>query len=1567
MEIIHGLISCSDIGGNVGWSANRTLQVNITRTAFSSRFYETSTSSFTGSTLAEINLSNVRDGTQNSVAYTISNGLSPTIVSAKSPYVGYNGAVIPSGSPVAFSSSFTTTGTRVYLTWKLYISNSTGDTLICQSGNDGLGGTAVAGTTTATNSTCINKDIYLNPSDRVLLLINAFNDHPNPQSIVHVWDGTTSSYVDVNVTTEGFLTTELVSPIDSISVAQDGTFDATCQVDCSEGFCRNVNVYVQRNTSTSGWVNIGSSGNLVLNTGETNPHNLGTVSGSQNTTFTLKGNIQSSDNNIRCIVIGGYDSYNGTTTASVTVGEADASPPVLTLVAPANLTWFNTTTLNLSYNISDVNDDIVNSTLILNGARNISNQTQIINNQINNFTISLGEGYYTWSVNATDATSLEGSSETRVFYIDTQSPQIELFFPESEMYLISTIDFVFKTNDNMASQMTCNLTVDGIVRHQNFIANNDEIVTKTLSGIGIGTHYWNISCVDYAGNYNVSATRNFSVDDLPPQVFLVTPNNWWFNESNIDLVYNASDNNGFLLSELFLNGMFNQNNQSDIINNEYNTFSLNLADGFYNWTVNVTDTGYYTAIAPVRNFYVDTEKPKIQLISPGDLFVSQSSSQTFIFNVTDNMAPSMTCNLSVGDKIFTNIVANNNTNTNYLATGLTDGVKTWNISCVDSARHYNISENRQITIEEKPKITLNTANNTWFKENILLEYTPSDNTNLSNCSLYINGIFKNISYSPLNNQLSNFFIDDLTNGKYNWNITCFDTYGLSNTSQTRIFYRDNISPEIEIHAPEDDANIFSKNITFNFTATDNMAQNMTCNLSINGSIDQIIAQNASMVSFTKLLSTNYYQWNISCSDNAGNAYTTPSRALTTYSPPEVYLMDPLPDEWLNYTDVIFEYYAYKEEGDIINCSLYINDEYVISNSTPVINDDSNFFSQTLSEGHYTWNVKCVDSVGAVGEDEELNFHIDVQKPHVELTSPSPDEIIDWNNVSFNFTAIDNLAANVFCDLYINDNLYYDNLNVTNSSNYSIAVILNDNTYNWSVDCRDLAYNSNSTETRNFVVDAPPKITLFSPKNHFYNVNDVTFTYLPEDAIGIYNCSLYIDDIFNQSSDIITANQNNTFSATGIPEGKHNWTVECYDVFPDFNRGIAPPNNFTIDKSPPAVILNSPENNSGIYYNSTLNRVYFNWSAIDSLDTLLSCNLSVDGTLRETNYLMSNGSSVRRYVQGLSLGSHYWNVSCSDQMGNKNSSEVRYFNLTYPDFVVNSSSLTFSDENPRENDNVTINSTIYNIGGVDGRNVRLSLYRGHPDTGTQIQNKTANISAYGSYETSFYWTAQMGTSEIYIVVDPPLATNGTYTEHNESNNIFSANITVGSWHFFYGHLISGSQFELADSSSRIIVWNISSFEDGNIYVADSESVITWSNLLALGKDRLSADSLGDFATLDSILEMTSSEDSIYSLYTNSGTPKNKTTYSIFGREVLDVPVAESINNSNFLTGILWDHTRDSNNYFDSSDKEDIVFSTKINKNREGAYGTYDYEIRVPAKLREYISQNSESAVFYLEII
>jgi len=91
-----------------------------------------------------------------------------------------------------------------------------------------------------------------------------------------------------------------------------------------------------------------------------------------------------------------------------------------------------------------------------------------------------------------------------------------------------------------------------------------------------------------------------------------------------------------------------------------------------------------------------------------------------------------------------------------------------------------------------------------------------------------------------------------------------------------------------------------------------------------------------------------------------------------------------------------------------------------------------------------------------------------------------------------------------------------------------------------------------------------------------------------------------------------------------------------------------------------------------------------------------------------------------------------------------------------------------------------------------------------------------LSNFSQVNVTRIWSAQIGSSNIFVVVDPPTSTNGSYIELNESNNKAWKNINVGSWHFFYGDVLSFSNFVLADNSStKLINWSTQNINSGNI--------------------------------------------------------------------------------------------------------------------------------------------------------
>jgi hypothetical protein len=1249
--------------------------------------------------------------------------------------------------------------------------------------------------------------------------------------------------------------------------------------------------------------------------------------------------------------------------------------PNVFLISPTDNQWFNYGNLTLIYNASDRGNDIANASLFINEVYNQSNSTNITNNQYNNFSINLTQGQYTWTVNVTDSLNNSNTAIERTFYIDLENPNVSLIYPGNQSSLaVSQLNLSFNATDNMDTNLTCSVVLDGSTIRSGIGAASGNLTNISSGTLGSGTHYWNVTCTDNAIRNFTSSTFNFNISDTPPNVTLISPNpNYLGGNGNISFIYNASDNTGLINCSLYLDGVFNVTNKTAVLNNQNNSINVTgINEGKHNWTVECFDLSASPNKPSPRNFSVDLYFPTIALNLPVNNTVTNYSNVNFNFTANDTFDNSLNCNLTInGIVVDNNFTANSGQLTNRLINNLTDGIKYWNVSCTDDAGHVNSSLTRLINIREPPMVILNTSNESAYRVNyITLDYTPYDNTNLSQCSLYLDGVFNESNSSTINKaQLNNFVVNNLKDGTHLWYVNCSDLINLSSVSETRVFYIDSNPPNIILYHPNGE-NVFSKNVTFNFTVTDNVDSSLICNLTVDSTVQNksFVANNNSVTNITVSgLYDGYHTWFVNCSDDAGNIGGSLTFNLTRVTTPEVTLIWPNNNYWFNSSNIGLIYIPDSDQG-LKNSSLFINEILNQTNTTGIINHGNNTFNVSgIIDGGYNWTVNVTGINGLLGTTTERQFYVDTHPPEERLYEPDGTKVIDTNNVTFNFSTIDNLDPTIRCNLTLDGDVKFTG-NVNNNSNKIVYLLLVDGNHTWSVTCMDEAGNINLSGGINFTVKAPPNVTLNSPSEAFRTKNSaITFFYTPSDAIGIINCSLYMDGKINKTDNGPVPNVQNNFSVIGIDEGKHNWTVNCTD--PDNNWNWPEERNFYRDISPPSISLELPDNNSGIDYNQA--RIYFNWTAIDALDTVLQCNLTIDGVDRQKNIWITGNISTSQYVltSVIGQGEHSWNVTCWDQLKNYNTSELRKFNLTYPDFFVNSSDITLNETNPKENQSVQINAIVYNLAGVDTQNVTVRFYNGDPDSGGTIigTNIFIDLSKYNQTNVTTSWLAPIGGSQIFVVVDPPIATNGSFKELNESNNKASKSFNVGSWQFFYGDVLAFSDAVLANSNnSNLISWAGNGFAGGNVYVTDSDSDILWSSLQAIGKAKNNTASSSDFAEIDSALNSTSYIDSVYSIYTNSGTPKGKLNLSSFGKIIREVPIVNSTNNSNFVTGILWDTSHDTNGEFDTVDNENIVFVAPINKNALGTYGTYDYEIRVPAKLRGYHGGSSQSAAFYVEL-
>jgi len=156
----------------------------------------------------------------------------------------------------------------------------------------------------------------------------------------------------------------------------------------------------------------------------------------------------------------------------------------------------------------------------------------------------------------------------------------------------------------------------------------------------------------------------------------------------------------------------------------------------------------------------------------------------------------------------------------------------WSLN-LTGASSYSIAEaSPQIINLIAPENWLNTTS-----QNITFQFNVTENNlNSSNCSLYLNSVRYGTNETTLNATLTIFDTFGLNASVYYWNITCINSYGSSNTSETRAL---NIvgSSTLALNYPANSSYFNGiSSILLNYTAYDRDLSNMTLWLYGNGTL-----------------------------------------------------------------------------------------------------------------------------------------------------------------------------------------------------------------------------------------------------------------------------------------------------------------------------------------------------------------------------------------------------------------------------------------------------------------------------------------------------------------------------------------------------------------------------------------------------------------------------------------------------------------------------------------------------------------------------------------------------------
>lgn len=437
---------------------------------------------------------------------------------------------------------------------------------------------------------------------------------------------------------------------------------------------------------------------------------------------------------------------------------------------------------------------------------------------------------------------------------------------------------------------------NGTVRNMTMAKYNATSFNFNVTHLEEGNNYYRVYGNDSANTFDISEMRNITTDFTIPAVTVSNPAKG-SNFSSGTQAFNATVNELHSASVLFsftnaTGTPFNITASNNSGNWNANVNLLALAEGSNVMLVLANDTaGNYNRTAQVQ-FTVDRTAPAVAVNSPlaQRNFTIASSNQTFNVTVTDT-------NLTVEAVLFSfdnstgagfNLTAVNQSGywvSSYNVSILAEGAHIVTIIANDTIGNHNRTQTIAFTVDNTPPaVTINSpsanAKYTFSSSNQTFNATVTD-TNLTISQVLFS--FDNSTGTGFNLTAENksgywiaqYNVSLLADGTNTVTVFANDTVGNMNSTQNVTFSMDVKNPIVTLNSPATFTNTSSSSVTFNCSATDNLAlANLTLYGNWSGSwhVNQTKAVNGTSneTTFSKSLFSGNYLWSCYAMDTDAN-------------------------------------------------------------------------------------------------------------------------------------------------------------------------------------------------------------------------------------------------------------------------------------------------------------------------------------------------------------------------------------------------------------------------------------------------------------------------------------------------------------------------------------------------------------------------------------------------------------------------------------------------------------------------------------------------------------------------
>jgi sporulation protein YlmC with PRC-barrel domain len=564
--------------------------------------------------------------------------------------------------------------------------------------------------------------------------------------------------------------------------------------------------------------------------------------------------------------------------------------------------------------------------------------------------ITLGVGTWQFNCSLADNGNYSYAENITTFQI-TQNNSYVISLDANPSWNVNYGTQTNVTGNGCPSELTCNLynNVHGVVSNG---------INVTL---GVGTYNY---------TYNTTGNENYSASEVS-NILTISQANGYTNlslngaENNLTINYlqqtNITASTSYGTLTIYKNGVdiTSTNGENQIYGSGYYNLTAyssgneNYTSSYKTFWLNITKA------TPILIFLANGGTSNLTLTYPQQINISASSNVgTIVLNkdgVDYLFYNGLNVTLGAGSYIFR---ANITGNENY--------------SDVPYS-YYNV------TINKGNSIVYTYLNNSRSNLTIIAGSSIDINSSLMSgegiIRLYVNGSLINSG-----NSLHNSTLFDIV-GLFNITTTYEETQNYSSSSETFfVNVTDLIFPSIYYNNGTEisGSNLNRNNIVVNVTALDSESGLKNITIFLYNSTSLINSSNSTtsplFVNFTNLTDGTYY-FNATVYDNAGNKNDTETRTITIDTTnPSLILLSPSTN-LVNDDGNISFVYNITDTNNITNCSLILNNEINLTNSSIIKGINSSFQLNDLEAGKYNWSINCFDIAGNTNVSEIRRFTV----------------------------------------------------------------------------------------------------------------------------------------------------------------------------------------------------------------------------------------------------------------------------------------------------------------------------------------------------------------------------------------------------------------------------------------------------------------------------------------------------------------------------------------------------------------------------------------------------------------